>query len=81
MGSSVLPDTPHVPCSTLPAAVQMDFPALNLGMFGQTDASKARKLPWALEHWELKLLPVSPQVDGFPSWLRSQEWNTAFDLS
>ena len=60
------------PFSTLPPAVQMDFPALNLGMFGQTDASKARKLPWALQHRELKLLPVSPQVDGFASWLRSQ---------
>lgn len=48
------------PCSTPPTAVQMDFPVLNLGMFGQTDASKARKLPRALEHLRAQALAGAP---------------------
>ena len=48
------------PCSTPPTAVQMDFLVLNLGMFGQTDASKARKLPRALEHLRAQALAGAP---------------------
>lgn len=58
--STILPVTPHVPLQYSPPVVQMDFPALNLGMFGQTDARKARKLPWALEHLRAQALASVP---------------------